>query len=50
MKDLSPAAVMAQVVDDHPELTRRDHSNLTHPQGYRMAACSVDKSSSFVSV
>ena len=37
-------------VDDRPELTRRDRLNLTHPLGYRMAACSVDKSSSCLSV
>jgi hypothetical protein len=37
-------------VDDHPILTRRDHSNLTHPQGYLTAAGSVDKSLSGLSV
>lgn len=36
-------------VDDHPILTRRDHSNLTRPQGYLMAAGSVDKSLSGLS-
>ena len=40
----------SQSVDDHPILTRRDHSNLTHPQGYLTAAGSVDKSLSGPSV
>jgi hypothetical protein len=29
-------------VEDRRELTQRDRSNLTHPQGYLMAASPVD--------
>jgi hypothetical protein len=30
------------LVEDRRELTQRDRSNLTHPQGYLMAASPVD--------
>ncbi len=37
-----PVPTFRLTVDDHIELTRRDRLNLTHPQGYPMAAsCSV---------
>jgi hypothetical protein len=35
-------ALLIVNVEDRQELTQRDRSNLTHPQGYLMVASPVD--------